>query len=238
MFQLKIVRVVLVLTVVISLTACNLNRQGAMDPNLNTDEQQRMQTNQTGPLGTDMRNTDRINNRGLTDRQNQGMGGTNQHRNTRVEMSEEIAEQIADMAEIDRANVFLTDENAYIAVVLENNGNRTSNQNRGNEIGTRNRGNNQGGRMGFNQQDEVTEQIKEKIASQVKSVKPDINNVFVSANPDFLNRMNGFVDQVQDGRPLRGFMAEFNTLVERIFPTNEEPDQGIRGTGNTSRPAR
>lgn len=235
MVNFKLIRIVLALTAVLTLTACNLNRPGAMDPDPNNaDEQQRMETNQVGPLGNNVQNGDRVGNRGLMPRQNQGAGNLKMHRNTRVEMSEEIAEQVADLSEVARANVLLTDENAYIAVVLANNAEQQTEKN----VNKRNRAD--GMNRMFNQTDEVTDQIKDKIANEVKSVNPDVNNVFVSANPDFMERMNGFVDQVQDGRPIRGFINEFNTLVERIFPTNEEndPNQGIRGTGNTTRTTR
>ncbi|MNB71651.1 Lipoprotein YhcN precursor [compost metagenome] len=67
--------------------------------------------------------------------------------------------------------------------------------------------------------DGVTPAMKDKISVEVKRSAPHIDNVYVSANPDFVDRIGGFADQVRAGHPIAGFANEFSTLVERIFPT-------------------
>ena len=67
--------------------------------------------------------------------------------------------------------------------------------------------------------DNVTKEIKDKIAAEVKKHDPKINAVYVSANPDFVERVNYYADEVRAGRPIKGFVDEFRTMVERIFPT-------------------
>ncbi|MNI62697.1 Lipoprotein YhcN precursor [compost metagenome] len=67
--------------------------------------------------------------------------------------------------------------------------------------------------------DAVTPAMKDKISVEVKRSAPHIDNVYVSANPDFVDRIGGFADQVRAGHPIAGFANEFSTLVERIFPT-------------------
>lgn len=68
---------------------------------------------------------------------------------------------------------------------------------------------------------EVTSDIKEKIARKVESIDPRIEHVYVSANPDFIDRMRDYGSRFRNGQPLSGLVTEFNTMVERIFPTDE-----------------
>lgn len=64
----------------------------------------------------------------------------------------------------------------------------------------------------------LTAQVKEQIASKVKQLNPSIEHVYVSANPDFVGRMNAYMNDVKLGHPIQGYIAEFNAMVERIFP--------------------
>lgn len=65
----------------------------------------------------------------------------------------------------------------------------------------------------------VTRELKDKIGTEIKKYNKGIDNVYVSANPDFVERANFYADQFRAGHPLRGFANEFRTMVERIFPT-------------------
>ncbi|WP_164545724.1 YhcN/YlaJ family sporulation lipoprotein [Paenibacillus albus] len=67
----------------------------------------------------------------------------------------------------------------------------------------------------------VTGDLKSRIASEVKSMAPQINEVYVSANPDFVDRMTGYMNDVRLGHPIQGFIAEFNAMVDRIFPARK-----------------
>ncbi|WNS43403.1 YhcN/YlaJ family sporulation lipoprotein [Paenibacillus sp. MMS20-IR301] len=67
--------------------------------------------------------------------------------------------------------------------------------------------------------DTLTQDLKDKIADQVKKSNPDIKNVYVSANPDFVERADYYAREFRAGHPLKGFANEFRTMVERIFPT-------------------
>lgn len=66
---------------------------------------------------------------------------------------------------------------------------------------------------------DVTKEVKDKIAVLVKKSERNITNVYVSANPDFVERANVYADEFRAGHPLSGFAGEFRTMVERIFPT-------------------
>ncbi|UQZ33217.1 hypothetical protein C2I18_06395 [Paenibacillus sp. PK3_47] len=66
---------------------------------------------------------------------------------------------------------------------------------------------------------DVSRGVKDKIAVLVKQNNRSITNVYVSANPDFVERANVYAEQFRAGHPLRGFANELRTMVERIFPT-------------------
>ncbi|WP_342410118.1 YhcN/YlaJ family sporulation lipoprotein [Paenibacillus sp. FSL R10-2778] len=65
----------------------------------------------------------------------------------------------------------------------------------------------------------VTKAIKDKIAAEVKKHDARIKDVYVSANPDFVERANVYAEEARAGHPIKGFVDEFRTMVERIFPT-------------------
>ncbi|AST94701.1 hypothetical protein BC8716_01245 [Shouchella clausii] len=107
----------------------------------------------------------------------------------RVEVADEVAERISELDEVERANVFVTNENAYVAVMLAN-----------------------------GSEDEVTDDVEDKISEQVRETDENIRNVYVSSNPDFVERATNYADRIQEGEPVEGFIEEFNETIERIFP--------------------
>lgn len=138
---------------------------------------------------------------GNSDRNN-GNGG--QHDNRNMEVSDEVAEQIADMAEVQSANVLLTNRNAYIAVIMDDDNNKGKNTNpmaKGQIMG-----------------EDISPHLKKQISNKVKQLKPNVRNVYISANPDFTDRVSGYMEEIEQGKPFSGFMEEFNTMVRRLFP--------------------
>ena len=108
----------------------------------------------------------------------------------RMTVADKAAEKIVSMREVDQANVIVTDNNAYVAAKLANhNGNR------------------------------LEKDTENKISDVVKSTDQNIDNVYVSVNPDFYERTTSYANDIRNGRPIAGFFDEFNTLVRRIFPT-------------------
>lgn len=151
------------------------------------------------------RDADRYQNRTNNNRANRdnSMDRMNQRDNTsNYEVAEEAADKITEkVKEIDRAFVITTDNNAYVAANLDaDNRNQTGNNN--------------------NDSDELTDEVKDEIAKIVQSVNDDIDNVYVSTNPDFLNLANDYADDVDNGKPIEGFFDQFGTMFERLFPEN------------------
>ncbi len=97
--------------------------------------------------------------------------------------------RIAKLDEIDTTNVIVTNRNAYVAVVLRD------------------------GAKG-----EVTNRLENKIADKIRAEDPDIRNVYVSSNPDFVDRMTDYGNKITEGRPVSGFFEEFTEMVRRVFP--------------------
>ncbi|KRF53838.1 YhcN/YlaJ family sporulation lipoprotein [Priestia megaterium] len=108
---------------------------------------------------------------------------------TRLKVADEAANRIAKLDEIDSANVIVTNRNAYVAVVLQD----------------RSKG-------------EVTDRLEKKIADQVRATDPDIQDVFVSSNPDFVERMRDYGNRINEGAPVKGLFEEFTETVRRVFP--------------------
>ncbi|SDW80023.1 YhcN/YlaJ family sporulation lipoprotein [Paenibacillus sp. CF384] len=65
---------------------------------------------------------------------------------------------------------------------------------------------------------DVTGGLKDRIANEVKQMAPTVKNVYVSANPEFFDRMDAYMSDVKLGHPIQGFIAEFNAMVDRVFP--------------------
>ncbi|MEH7416838.1 YhcN/YlaJ family sporulation lipoprotein [Neobacillus drentensis] len=108
---------------------------------------------------------------------------------SKMRVADDAAKKVADLSEVDTANVIVTENNAYVAVKLS----PTS----------RNKG---------------TNHIEHKISQKVKSTDRDINHVYVSENPDFYDRMNTYASDIRDGRPVSGFFNEFTETIRRVFP--------------------
>lgn len=108
--------------------------------------------------------------------------------NDRIQVADRASEKIAAIPAVEQANVLVTQRNAYVAAVLDD---------------TR---------------DRLSRKIEDQIAAKVRETDPGIQNVYVSTNPDFVARINTYVREVRQGRPVAGFVEEFNEMVQRIFP--------------------
>lgn len=108
----------------------------------------------------------------------------------RIAVADNAAKKIVALREVDQANVLVTDNNAYVAAKLE--------VNAGNKL---------------------ERNVEKKISDLVKSTDRNIDNVYVSVNPDFYTRTTSYANDIRNGHPVAGFFDEFNTLIQRIFPT-------------------
>jgi YhcN/YlaJ family sporulation lipoprotein len=64
----------------------------------------------------------------------------------------------------------------------------------------------------------LTNDLEKKIVDQVKKQDEGTDNVYVSANPDFVKSMKGYVNDIQNGKPISGIFDEFGDMAQRMFP--------------------
>lgn len=106
-----------------------------------------------------------------------------------MSVADEAADRVADLKEVRRASVIVTDRNAYVAAQLEDNA-----------------------------EGKLTSQMENRIANTVRKTDASIQNVYVSTNPDFIDRMDNYVNDIREGRPIAGLFDEFTEVVRRVFP--------------------
>lgn len=136
---------------------------------------------------------DDTENRNLTNTNNRNnLVNDNRNQINRITVADKAAKKIAAMREVENANVFVTENNAYVAARLEENAD-----------------------------EKRTADIKRQISDLVKSTDRKIERVYVSVNADFYHRTASYADEIRNGRPAAGLIEEFQTLVQRIFPAKQ-----------------
>lgn len=205
-----------------------------------TDQRQRVEPTR---FGDDRESMDRSNRMSRT-REERGNRQARDH--NRYDVAKEAAEKItSEVDEVDRAYVLTTNNNAYVAIVLDddrrdrtgtnrrNIQDRTDQGNLGDMDRQENRGTNRTdqsrrgtadndlhNRTFIGRDDNISEQLKREVADIVRSVDRNIDNVYVSSNPDFIDLTNNYIDDIDNNRPIRGFFDEMGNMIERIFPQN------------------
>jgi YhcN/YlaJ family sporulation lipoprotein len=107
----------------------------------------------------------------------------------RIQIANQAAEKIIKLDGVSKANVLVSRQNAYVAAALHTN------------------------------QGQLNRTMEDQIAQQVRATDPNIQNVYVSTNPEFVDRVNTYVTDVKQGRPVAGFFEGFSEMIQRVFPT-------------------
>ncbi|MGG3432818.1 YhcN/YlaJ family sporulation lipoprotein [Heyndrickxia coagulans] len=171
------------------------NNNGAGDNNGNRNNARPVRYNDTAD-NHDVRynnvryNTGRTDGNNGADLTNNNGNGNNNNNNNNVRVANRIARSIEDLKEVAQAFVITTNDNAYVAVLLERNQNN----------------------------DKLDKKLKNKISKVVKQTDPSINDVYISENPDFFDQMSDYVNDIRNGRPISGFFNQFNDTIQRVFP--------------------
>ncbi|WP_284139524.1 MULTISPECIES: YhcN/YlaJ family sporulation lipoprotein [unclassified Virgibacillus] len=193
---------ILTVLMIALLVACqgntNTNDQGANDnPNVDPTRYNANDGNKNYTMDGETGNRNRADNR---------------NNMTHYEVAKEAADRITnEVPEIDHAYVLTTNNNAYVAATMDDNRNNKNGNNNGN----------MNNRAGMDNGGELTDKVKKKVADIVQSVDNDIDNVYVSTNPDFVDLTNNYVDDMNNGRPVEGFFDQMGNMIERIFPQNK-----------------
>ncbi|QHW33504.1 hypothetical protein GZH47_23695 [Paenibacillus rhizovicinus] len=65
---------------------------------------------------------------------------------------------------------------------------------------------------------EVSAAQQAEITSLIQKMSPQIKNVYVSADPEYVERMASYMADVKKGNSIQMYITEFNAMVDRIFP--------------------
>lgn len=166
---------------------------GCARNNVNNDIANRDTGNRPGVTRTDVNNPaiNRDTNRRMDLDQNDVRYTPNNvgTDNSRMWVADRAAEKIAGLPEVDSANVFVTYNNAYVAAKLN--------------PSARNK---------------LTKDVEDKIKRDVKSTDKNIDNVYVSVNPDFYKQMNDYNRDIRNGKPISGLFNQISDSIRRAFP--------------------
>lgn len=121
---------------------------------------------------------------------NNGNGNVGTRANNNMRLADDIADKLGDMREINNATVMLTDDNAFVAVDMPG-----------------------------NRQGDLTNDLKKRISRNVKKMDKSVDNVYVSADADFFDRMGTYARDIRNGDPIQGMAEQVTETLRRIFPT-------------------
>lgn len=195
------------------LAGCNTTKKDAEGLNDTGIEQTRYNNDMNGTnerIGMDdgigMNDNGTMNDRNMGGDRNDGTVDDNKinsgtmNDDKKYNTSEKAAEKItADIPEIKRAHVLMTDNNAYVVATFDKMANDTT-------------GNNDA---------LLTDEVKKKISKVVKSTEKNIDNVYVTTNPDFGDLVGNYSNDVKNGKPIGGFFDQVGNMIERVFPQDK-----------------
>ncbi|RDI45993.1 YhcN/YlaJ family sporulation lipoprotein [Falsibacillus pallidus] len=128
----------------------------------------------------------------VNDNNNMDMNDNNMNNNVgdnNYSVANDVADQVNKIDNVSNANVLVTDHTAYVAAKLDTNKEGTN-----------------------------TKDMEKKISDKVKEADKSIDNVYVSTNPDFADRLKGYADKIQAGKPVVGLGDEIAEMLRRVFP--------------------
>lgn len=165
------------------------------------------------------------------------------HNNTKLSYNQDLSSEVSRLNGVYGAIVMVTDHNAYVAVLVEDSSTGT----RGS--GSKKETNNSGTSLGrYNPQtfgqyadpsqlatginnyhtvqnhEDLTHEFKQRIAKTIRTNDPNLYEIYISANRDYINQLNAYAQESRQGRPLDPYVGQFNELVNRHFGQPEQHD--------------
>ncbi|NOU93797.1 hypothetical protein GC093_11260 [Paenibacillus sp. LMG 31456] len=153
---------------------------------------------------------------------------TNSHLTKAFRFSPEMAKPLERNQGVQAVTVMLTETNAYVAVVMNGHdlnaeshpdmmANQVTSKGGIGLFGT-DKGN---ARINWGDTGGLSMTMSSQIKSQVLAMSPpNIQRVFVSANPNFVQRIRFYEKEELRGVDLSAYLNEFNTMVQRVFPND------------------
>ncbi|MBY0146028.1 YhcN/YlaJ family sporulation lipoprotein [Neobacillus niacini] len=107
----------------------------------------------------------------------------------RIQVADYAADRVTKIPQVERANIIVADKNAYVAVKLKED----------NTIG-------------------LSNGLEHEIYRKVKGSDGHIDNVYISTNQAFYNRMNRYVRDSRNGNSDENFLHDFTSTIRQVFP--------------------
>ncbi|OCT11231.1 hypothetical protein A8709_06005 [Paenibacillus pectinilyticus] len=167
----------------------------------------------------------------------QQLSGPVTHNNTKLEYSQYLSDELHKLDGVNTAFVMTTNQNAYVALMIDSSAAGT----KGTTKETNNQGTNKGVyndnnpyddsiprtdlNKGYNSyetavhHDLLSHRFKQAIAEKIRLLQPNLMDVYISANRDFLNKMNSYAQESWKGHSLMPLLTDFNQTVTRVFGT-------------------
>lgn len=117
----------------------------------------------------------------------------------RLDVADDVADKVSELDEVDRANVILTANEAYVAIETNTGEKDTEGTN-------------------TNTDSQISKELETKVANKVREAKSDVDQVYVSLDPDFVERMRDYRTRIDEGEPIEGFFDEFGEAMRDMFP--------------------
>ncbi|OBR66325.1 hypothetical protein A7K91_24180 [Paenibacillus oryzae] len=150
------------------------------------------------------------------------------HKNYRIEMNGEVSNKLTEeLAPVKASYVLLANQNAYVALSLnesEAKGNAKSWSRTGvSMLGEGDALPSKGLKSLSTGEEKLSDTIRAEVEVIVKRLRPDVEHVYISAHPEFVGRLNAYMNDAKAGYPVQNYIMEFNALAERIFPAGSKP---------------
>lgn len=159
------------------------------------------------------------------------------HRHSTLQFNQALGEKVAAMNGVNSCIVMMADKTAYVAILIDNTASGTKSgpmetNNAGTVRGLYNpstpfndymdpnlltNGSNNYETVQYH--DQITHLFKQKIAEKIRSLQPNVSDVYISANRDYVNELNRLAQEAWGGHDLTPYLPEFDAISERIFGT-------------------
>jgi hypothetical protein len=192
-------------------------------------------SNQSGPVARDIGkwDTDSRNNENASlgaksiptlpgkDNRRPTLDASKAHYNEGLMMSRETADLIVRMTHVPSASVALTNKHVYVAVDPDGHSMMQSNQihtfGHDPAVGAGLFGSGAGAGLDWSSAQPLPKETSEAIFKLMRHSFPG-GNVYISSNPNFVNRMKFYDMRHMQGQGMSDYLNEFNTMVQYTFP--------------------
>ncbi|WP_239634650.1 YhcN/YlaJ family sporulation lipoprotein [Paenibacillus sp. H1-7] len=157
----------------------------------------------------------------------------NPHLTKTFRFAPEISARVEQMAGVDKSTIIITENNAYVALVLDGHqpDKEAHPEMMANSItpkgGVGLFGTDKGShRLNWSDPGGLSHAMSNRISGHVLAMsQPGVQRVFVSANPNFVQRIRFYSMENDRGVDLSVYMNEFNTMIQRVFPNDHNTRQ-------------